>query len=77
MTLQTVPTGTVINPKDTMMWAIDIPQVQGPCLAATPPFGTYSYAPQHTPVSWNGLSGWMSPSRSEAQILFYEPSGNP
>ncbi len=75
--LQPVPTGTVINTKDTMMWATDIPRVQGPCFAATPPFGTYSYAPQLTPASWNGLNGWTSPSSSEVGNLLYEVSGNP
>ncbi len=77
LTLQTVPEGTVIDTKDSLMWATDIPQVHGPCLAATPPIGTYSYAPQLTPVSWNGLNGWTSPSSNEVRNLFYEASGNP
>jgi hypothetical protein len=78
-----VPGGTVINAKDRMMWAITYPDPKnpGPC-GGPPPVPPRSSAtnfpvapPYANAISWNGISGWRSPSFSEVQALLEGRTG--
>ncbi|MBV9938963.1 MAG: hypothetical protein JO150_10700 [Acidobacteriaceae bacterium] len=66
-----VPVGTVINTRDRTMWGTDYPlNNYAACMTPSgPPTYSQSLSPLLSPITWNGLAGWSSPSLIEMQSL--------
>jgi hypothetical protein len=77
-----VPDGTVINTKDRTMWLIMCPiqynSAAWPnCSRTVPPQDPVdSSSPVFSPISWNGIAGWASPSLADMQSLVTGWSGS-
>lgn len=74
-----VPVGTVIETKDHSMWATDYPMnTINACLEGFtgPPDYSLNNTPALSPISWNGIAGWVSPSVADFQSLITGWSGS-
>lgn len=68
-----VPVGTVINTRDHKMWATDYPVPSWDSCntywGMPPPLGSTFNGPFTSSLTWNGITGWISPSFPDFQAL--------
>jgi hypothetical protein len=78
LTFPAVPVSTVINTRDHTMWETDYPtDNDDACSNPTgPPTQSTLLSPLLSPISWNGIAGFTSPSLTDIQSLITAWSGS-